>query len=111
MPIACGRKTVKGMVVLVHEMAVVGPMIAASIRASRFEAADIALKILMDEEGEKSLKALCTCATDMELDVRNPLQAGEVGTVEDTGDETTEEKEVERMLMDVDECAPNDPRG
>jgi len=87
--------------VLVHEMAVTGPIIGASIRVSRFEAADIALKILMDEEGERSLKTLCTCRTDMGLgDVRNQQKAGEI---DDTRDETTEEKEVESMLMDVDE--------
>ncbi|KAM6500954.1 type III restriction enzyme [Amanita muscaria] len=102
----CGRRTAKGVVVMVHGTAVSEPAMAASARVSRFEAADVALKYLTNEEGEKSLLKLCTCKRNIHVklgDSGNKTESGVGVMMEDSGNERAEEEMIEMMLLDVDE--------
>ena len=83
MPQVHGKRTLKGMSVIVHDMVVAGPILASSRRVARFEASDIAVENLMNEIGDKSLHKLCTCRRDLE-------------------EETGEEEEVVKMLVEDD---------
>lgn len=56
----------QGITVVVHEQAIVGPIVSASLNVAKFIAADRALAILKDSESEKSLASLCDCAMSMD---------------------------------------------
>lgn len=79
-----GEISLKGMIVMVHDKVVAGPILASSRRVARFEVSDIALEYLVDEAGGKSLEKICTCRRDLELD----------------REEVAEEEVVVRMLVD-----------
>ncbi|KAF5386991.1 hypothetical protein D9615_001961 [Tricholomella constricta] len=51
----------EGMAVLVHDILVAGPIVAASRSVARFVAAEKALHLLRDSDGAKSLSRLCDC--------------------------------------------------
>ncbi|KAF8638830.1 hypothetical protein AX17_001888 [Amanita inopinata Kibby_2008] len=64
-----GDQTVRGMGVVVHDIVMVGPIVARSLRVARFEAASVAMDILTDGEGRRLFERLCRCKTEVVEDV------------------------------------------
>lgn len=80
----------EGIAVLIHDIVVVGPIIATSLTVARFLAAERALGVLKDPDAEKSLVRLCTCGESMQVD-------GLIGD-DDFSDETGDAEEVAAIL-------------
>lgn len=101
-----------GIVVLVHGESVVGPIVAGSLTIAKFLAAERAFSILRDDDSDKSLRSLCTCASstdgapvivppgsaDVDLEFREVVDKYDVPEAENE-----DEAEAAMLLMQVDE--------
>ena len=86
-----GNSDQEGIVVVVHDTTIVGPIFSASLALARFAAAERAHAILRDTESKKCLQRLCTCALAMQ--VGDQLQSIIVSS-----ELEEEEREVVKML-------------
>jgi hypothetical protein len=81
----------EGIVVVVHDTTIVGPIFSTSLALARFAAAERAHAILRDTESKKCLQRLCTCA--LAIQVGDQFQSTIVPS-----DLEEEEREVVEML-------------
>lgn len=84
----------EGVAVLVHDVVVVGPVVAVSITVAKFAASERAWAVLRDPDADKSLSQLCDCGKAMEVDVTRTVEidpAAEGGELEELVEELGED--------------------
>jgi len=91
----------EGVAVVLHGMIIVGPIVSASLSVAKFMAAERALAILNKPESEKSLKHICNCQDQMQVDTSSESTPSPAMTT--VNDMTLDQEGSLSDMEDVDE--------
>jgi len=95
----------EGIVVVVHDVEIIRPVVAASAAVARFTAAERALAVLRDNDSKKSLALLCSCANSMDVTEVPKHKGPSDSSKDDLSDDLKDIAEVSEILTQMNDSS------